>query len=122
MGRNLLPEHRIHLAIRDKISRAGAEIIAEVEAAIAANEIVVVGMKQNPFPRRARKALDAAGLAYKYLEYGSYLGQYRKRLPLKLWTGWTTFPMVFVKGVLIGGAEDLERLIKAGELGKGRSA
>ncbi len=114
--RNLLPERRIHPAIRDKISRVGSEIIAEVEAAIAANEIVVVGMKHNPFPKRARKALDAAGLAYKYFEYGSYLSQYRKRLPLKLWTGWTTFPMVFVKGVLVGGAEDLERLIASGEL------
>ena len=116
MPRNLLPESRIHPTIRDKISRTGAEIIAEVEAAIAANEIVVVGMKQNPFPKRAREALDAAGLAYKYLEYGSYLSQYRRRLPLKLWTGWTTFPMVFVKGVLVGGAEDLERLIASGEL------
>jgi len=120
MPRNLLPESRIHSAIRDKISRAGAEIIAEVEAAIAANEIVVVGMKHNPFPRRARKALDAAGLAYKYLEYGSYFSQYRRRLPLKLWTGWTTFPMVFAKGVLIGGAQDLERMLASGELKGGR--
>src|SRR5437660_9904451 len=40
----------------------------------------------------SRKALDAAGLAYKYLEYGSYLGGYRRRLPLKMWTGWSTFP------------------------------
>jgi glutaredoxin-related protein len=116
MPRNLLPESRIHPAIRDKISRVGAEIIAEVESAIASNEIVVVGMKQNPFPKRARKLLDAAGLAYKYLEYGSYLGQYRKRLPLKLWTGWTTFPMIFVKGVFIGGADDLEKLLASGEL------
>jgi monothiol glutaredoxin len=116
VSRNLLPESRIHHAIRDRISRVGAEIIADVEAAIAANEIVVVGMKQNPFPKRARKALDAAGLTYKYLEYGSYLSKYRKRLPLKLWTGWTTFPMIFVKGVFIGGAEDLERLIASGDL------
>jgi len=118
--RNLLPENRVHSAIRDKISRVGAEIIAEVEAAIGAHEIVVVGMKQNPFPKRARKALDAAGLEYKYLGYGSYLSKYRERLPLKLWTGWTTFPMVFVKGVLIGGAEDLERLLASGELKGGR--
>ena len=118
--RKILGEERIHPAIRDKTSRNGAEIIAEVEAAIAANEIVVVGMKQNPFPKRARKALDAARLAYKYLEYGSYLSQYRRRLPLKLWTGWTTFPMVFVKGVLIGGAEDLERLLASGELKRAR--
>ena len=75
-------------------------------------------MKQNPFPRRARKALEAAGLAFKYLEYGSYLSQYRRRLPLKLWTGWTTFPMVFVKGVLIGGASDLAALIDSGELSR----
>jgi glutaredoxin-related protein len=73
-------------------------------------------MRMNPFPKKARKLLDAAGLAYKYLEYGSYLSQYRRRLPLKLWTGWPTFPMVFVKGVLVGGADDLAKLIASGEL------
>lgn len=116
MPRPLLPEARIHPAVREKIARAGTSIIAEVEAAIAKNDIVVVGMKQNPFPKKARKLLDAAGLAYEYLEYGGYFSQYRKRLPLKLWTGWSTFPMVFVKGVLVGGAEDLARLIESGEL------
>ena len=33
-----------------------------------------------------------------------------------MWTGWGTFPMVFVKGVLVGGASDLEKLIGSGEL------
>ena len=33
-----------------------------------------------------------------------------------MWTGWPTLPMVFVKGVLVGGADDLERLVKNGEL------
>jgi len=72
------------------------------QLATATNEIVVVGMRQNPFPKKARKLLDAAGLPYKYLEYGSYLGEWRRRLALKMWTGWPTFPMVFVKGVLVG--------------------
>ncbi len=63
------------------------------------------------------KALDAVGLPYKYLEYGSYLGEWRRRLALKMWTGWPTFPMVFVKGVLVGGAGDLARLIEKGEVG-----
>ena len=67
-----------------------------------------------------RIQIDAAGLAYKYLEYGSYLGEWRRRLVLKMWTGWPTFPMVFVKGVLVGGAEDVARLIAKGELGKKR--
>jgi glutaredoxin-related protein len=73
-------------------------------------------MRQNPFPKKARRLLDAAGIAYRYLEYGSYFSQWRPRLALKMWAGWGTFPMVFVKGVLIGGADDLERLLKSGEL------
>ena len=117
MPRNVLHEVQVHPAARGKIASYGSDIIQEVQAAVEANEVVVVGMGMNPFPRKARKMLDAAGIAYKYLEYGSYLSQYRKRLPLKLWTGWPTFPMVFVKSVLVGGADDLARLIAKGEVG-----
>ena len=116
MARNIFSESSIHPAIREKIANHHADIIREVRAAIAANDVVVVGMKQNPHPKRARKALDAVGVPYKYLEYGSYLDGWRRRNALKMWTGWPTFPMVFVKGVLIGGADDLARLIDSGEL------
>jgi glutaredoxin-related protein len=108
--RPLLDESRVHPSIRARIDGQGREVIAEVEAAVAAHRVVVVGMALNPFPRKARRMLDAAGVPYRYLEYGSYFSQWRKRLPLKLWTGWTTFPMIFVDGVFIGGAEDLARL------------
>ena len=118
MTRNILDEAHIHPAIRETVANSHADIIREVQAAIAANDVVVVGMRQNPHPKRARSALDAAGLPYKYLEYGSYLGGWRRRNALKMWTGWPTFPMVFVKGVLIGGADDLTRLIDSGELKK----
>ena len=120
MPRSILAETQIHPAIRQKISSYRTDIVSEVQAAIAANEIVVVGMRQNPFPKKARKLLEAAGLVYKYFEYGSYLSEWRKRLALKMWTGWPTFPMVFVNGVLIGGASDLERLIASGELPRKR--
>jgi len=120
MARAILPESQIHPAVREKIAGYRSDMVKEVQAAVAANEIVVVGMRMNPFPKRARRALDAAGLAYKYLEYGSYFGEYRRRLALKMWTGWPTFPMVFVKGVLVGGAEDVVRLIASGEIGRKR--
>ena len=116
MARDILGEGKIHPAIRDTIATYHAEMVKEVQAAIAANEIVVVGMRQNPVPKKARKLLDAAGLAYKYLEYGSYFEGWRRRLALKMWTGWPTLPMVFVKGVLVGGADDLKRLLESGEL------
>ena len=110
MTRQILDDSRVHPAIRARIADEGRAVIAEVEAAVAANAVVVVGMGWNPFPAKARKWLDAAGVPYKYLEYGSYLRGWRDRLPLKLWTGWTTFPMIFVGGVLIGGFDDLARL------------
>jgi len=116
MPRTILGEAQIHPAVREKIANYRSDIVKEVQAAVAANEIVVVGMRQNPAPKKARKLLDAAGIPYKYLEYGSYLGEWRRRLALKMWTGWPTFPMVFVKGVLVGGADDLARLIDNGEV------
>jgi len=114
--RPILEESRIHPAVRDKIANYRSNIVKEVQDAIGANPVVVVGMRMNPWPRKARRMLDAAGIAYKYLEYGSYLGEWRKRLAIKMWTGWPTFPMVFVKGTLVGGAQDLERLIQKGDL------
>ena len=116
MPRTILDESHVHPTIRPKIEDNHADIVREVKAAIAANDVVVVGMAQNPHPKKARRVLDAAGVAYKYLEYGSYLNGWRRRNALKMWTGWPTFPMVFVKGVLIGGASDLNRFIKSGEI------
>ena len=118
MSRSVLDEAHIHPAIRQSITDNNADIVQEVQAAIAANTVVVVGMAQNPFPRMARKALDASGTPYRYLEYGSYLSQWRRRNALKMWTGWPTFPMVFVKGTLVGGASELKRLIGGGEFSK----
>ena len=63
----------------------------------------------------ARQALAAAGVSHEYIEFGSYFSQWRVRTALKMWTGWPTFPMVFVRGTLVGGADDLRRLIDSGE-------
>lgn len=124
MSRPLLPEDRVDPAIRDSIAGNHRDVIDEVEAAVAAHDVVVVGMKQNPFPKKARKALTAAGIPFHYLEYGSYLNTWRRRTALKIWSGWPTFPMIFVKRVLIGGASDLQRLLDSGELARrlGRAA
>jgi monothiol glutaredoxin len=116
MPRPILEETHMHESIKQKIATNRQDIVQEVQRAIADNKLVVVGMSQNPNPKRARKLLDEKGIAYKYLEYGSYFSEWRRRTALKMWTGWPTFPMIFVKGVLIGGADDLEILVKNGEL------
>jgi len=116
MPRSTLDETQIHPSIRDRITGYHAETVREAQAAIAQHPVVVLGMGQNPFVGKARKALDAAGVAHHDIDHGSYFSEWRPRSALKMWTGWPTFPMVFVKGVLVGGANDVAALIASGEL------
>ena len=108
-------EGPVHAAIQAKQQHPHKEVVDEVAAAVASHDVVIVGMAQNPFCKRARKAVEATGAPFEYLEYGSYLSQWKPRLALKMWSGWGTLPMVFVKGALVGGATDLEALIASGE-------
>lgn len=116
MPRPILDASQLHPAIADQIGRHHDEHLDEVIAAVQSDDVVVVGMAQNPFPRRARKLLDARGTPYRYLEYGSYLSGWRPRTTLKMWSGWPTFPMVFVKGALVGGYGELKKLADSGAL------
>jgi monothiol glutaredoxin len=115
MPRPILDESQIHPAVRPKVSDYKREIVEEVQRAARDNPVLVVGMAQNPWPRRVRKLLDEAKIPYTYLEYGSYLSEWRRRSALKMWTGWPTFPMVFIKGTFVGGYEDMSKLIASGE-------
>jgi glutaredoxin-related protein len=83
---------------------------------VAAERVVVVGVSGLQPGKRARALLDAQQVPYKYLEYGSYFSGWRRRLALKMWVGWPTFPLIFVKGTFIGGGSDLKKLIESGEL------
>lgn len=106
--RATLSHDKIAAKAAAKIAGFHANVVEEVRRAIADSPVVVVGMAQNPHVKRVRRALEGAGVDYRYLEYGSYLSQWHARLAIKLWSGWPTFPQVFVAGTLIGG-EDLTK-------------
>ena len=116
MPRLLIIENAVHPSIRQKIADNHVDVVQQVTKAIHQHPVVVVGMAGNPMVGKARKALDAAGVKHEYLAFGSYFSQWRRRNALKMWSGWPTFPMVFVHGVLIGGADDLQQLVDSGEL------
>jgi monothiol glutaredoxin len=116
MPRAVLAESNIHPAIRAQVTNHESAIVREVQAAVAAHPVVVVGMAINPYPKKARKWLDEAKVPHHYISYGSYFSMWRQRNALKMWTGWPTMPMVFVRGVLVGGADDVKKLIVSGEL------
>lgn len=118
MPRHVLPESDIHPAVRESVSGHHRAVVEAVRQAVASNDVVVVGMRVNPYPRKARALLQAAGIPHAYLEYGSYLSGWRDRTALKMWCGWPTLPMVFVKGALVGGFSNLKTLRDSGELAR----
>lgn len=116
MNRETLSPDRIEPEALKKISGYHSGVVKEVQSAIEGNKVVVVGMAQNPFVKKVRKALDEAKIQYKYLEYGSYFGGWKPRLAIKLWSGWSTYPQVFVNGKLVGGCEETLVALKEGKL------
>ncbi len=113
--RDVLAPSEIHPSVAEKVA-SKSELVEAARSAIADNAVVILGMKQNPFPRKARRLLDGAQIPYMYLEWGSYASMWKERLELKMWTGWKTFPMIFVCGQFIGGFTELEALHQSGAL------
>ncbi len=111
-----LDPSKVRPAALEKINTFHVDTIREVERAIESHPIVVVGMAQNPFVKRARNALQRSNQPCEYLEYGSYFAGWKSRLAIKLWSGWPTFPQVFVRGELLGGAKELEAALEDGTL------
>lgn len=110
------PPPKMHPAVTAAQAEYNADLVQEVARAVAENAVVVVGVSGLQPGKRACKLLDEQKVAYKYLEYGSYFAGWRRRLALKMWVDWPTFPHIFVKGTFIGGASDLKKLIDSGEL------
>ncbi len=110
--RKILSSEKLHTNAKSAITEFHLDAVTEVEQAISSNEWVIVGMAQNPVVTKARGILKDRGIQYHYIGNGSYFGGWKKRLAIKLWSGWPTFPQVFHKGILIGGAQDLEKYLK----------
>ncbi len=110
--RKILATEKLHEGAKSAIAQFHLDAVTEIEQAIAAHEWVIVGMAQNPVVSKARGILKDHDIKYHYIGHGSYFSGWKKRLAIKLWSGWPTFPQVFHKGVLIGGAKDLEQYLK----------
>ncbi|WP_224369421.1 glutaredoxin [Hyalangium versicolor] len=118
MTRLTLSQDKVAPTVQEAVSKFHRDIVEHVASTVARDKVVVVGMAQNPFVKRARKLLEAEGIQFTYIEYGSYFSMWQKRLAIKLWAGFPTFPMVFIDGTLIGGFKDLETLKQQGKLPK----
>ena len=93
-------------------------IVQEVQKTVSEQDVVVIGMFLNPHVSSIKKALQKENIAFTYLEYGGYFSQWKQRLAIKMWSGWPTFPQVFVKGTLMGGNKRTQQALQDGTLQK----
>lgn len=115
-NRPILEAPQLSAAVQQTIQQFHPDIVQEVQAAIAANRVVIVGMRWNDACSRARMLFKQHGIEFKYIEYGGYFSEWRRRLALKMWTGWPTFPMIFVNGTLVGGRSDAAKAFEDGTM------
>jgi monothiol glutaredoxin len=118
MNRPMLKEENVASEALKSMSSFHPETIKEVSDAVSSNKVVIVGMTQNPVVKKACKALDQSGISYKYLGYGSYFSMWKPRLAIKLWSGWPTYPQIFVDGKLVGGCKEMLALLNTGLIKK----
>lgn len=114
--RDVLPDDKRSDEVHAQLAAFHPRVVGHVKQAVSSHRVVVVGMARNPFVKKARNALDAAGVSFEYLEFGGYASQWKERLAIKMWSGYPTFPQVFVDGVLIGGFTELQAALAKGTL------
>lgn len=116
MPRLILNDENISPTAMNTISSFHSDVVKEVSSAVRQHKVVVIGMAHNPFVKKIVKALNEHKISFHYLEYGNYFSQWKPRLAIKLWSGWATYPQVFVSGKLIGGCQEALELIKSGQI------
>ena len=106
--------HKYTALAIESIDMFHIDIVQEVQKTVEEKDVVVVGMFLNPYVLWVRKTLSDHNIKYTYLGYGGYFTKWKQRLAIKMWSGWPTFPQVFVKGQLIGGSKKTRQALDDG--------
>ena len=77
--------------------------------------IVVIGVKFSPKNIYVNSLLQNTDHNVKELYLRPWMLDKDKKLAVMLWSGWPTFPQIFIRGMLIGGEQELRRAIRNGE-------
>lgn len=94
------------------------DTIEKIKQQIAENTVLLY-MKGSPkmpqcgFSARAAQCIDACGVDFSYVDV---LANPDIRQALPQYADWPTFPQLYVKGELIGGADIIVEMYEQGEL------
>lgn len=94
------------------------DTLEKIKKQIAENAIILYmkGSPQMPqcgFSARAVQCIDACGVDFAYVDV---LANPDIRQTLPQYTDWPTYPQLYVKGELVGGADIIAEMFEQGEL------
>ena len=115
-SRPLHPSTQVSPAALAAMDAFHKDTVRQVADAVSRDAVVVGGVGRSPFGKGAPKEVALAGGAFPLPAVGGYLSEWKPRLALKMWSGWPTFPMVFVRGKLIGGCDETVKQLADGSL------
>lgn len=116
LSREVLSNEDLYPEARTAISGFHPDVLSTIRSGLLNNAVMVIGMARNPFCKKARLLLTREQIEHYYWDCGGYFSEWKKRLAIKMWSGWPTFPQVFVKGKLVGGFSELEKAQQNGDL------
>ena len=117
MPRTILDEARLHPAIRETVANLNADIVHNVQAAATSNPVLVVGMVGNPHVRRARKAARRSRHRLPLPRIRQLLQRLAPAQRAQDVDRLADLPDgLRARATLVGGADELERLVSGGEL------
>jgi len=99
---------------------AAVNVVDRIKQQLAANNVVLY-MKGTPdfpqcgFSAAAVQALNAVGAEFGHV---NIFEDPELREALKQYSNWPTYPQLYVKGELIGGADIIREMYQSGELQK----
>jgi monothiol glutaredoxin len=103
---------------KDYLDNFHSNVVQEVQKTVSEQDVIVIGMFLNPHVYAVKMALQKKNIPFTYLQYGGYFTKWKQRLAIKMWSGWPTFPQVFVKGTLMGGNKKTQQSLNDGSLQK----
>jgi len=89
-------------------------LVAEVEALVAANTVIMFSKTTCGYCTRAKKAIAEAGVKMKVVELNTSANGAAMQQALIMMTKQRTVPVVFVEGSFLGGCDDTLKALKTG--------
>jgi glutaredoxin-related protein len=83
-------------------------LLTSISVSVEKNTCVVITIENGPYTRQILEILKDNGIEVQLIEIGTPFTKIKEREMVKIWSGWDSFPQIYLNGFLLGGYEELK--------------